>query len=798
MQLTEKIEILERALQREKAARKAAETILEERSTDLYKLSEELRRSKDKLEDLLNRKTSELEGVFENIIDAYVVMKLSGDVIKMNEAAVDLLGYDVNEEPINLISLVKKEYLDYTFETFSELMTHGKFNNYKAVVITKTGEEKTVQINASVIYNSKGKPIAAQGIARDITKDMQLRNLIEEQKQQLDIIFKNSPIGVSLSKNLESGLIMVNQAMCDMLGYSKEEFTNLQVQDLTHPDDVEESRILRQKMFSGEIDQFKVEKRYITKNKEILWAKTCVTGVKDHKGATDLMVATVEDITEQKEANTKLKESENRMATLIMNLETGILLEDETRHISITNQKFCDMFNIPAPPEALIGADCSNAAEESKHHFQNPEEFVERITTLLKNKQTVLAEELQLKDGRIFERSYIPIYSEGIYRGHLWSYDDVTIPKRYKESLRAQKEKYSNIIANMNLGLIEVDNDDKILMANQSFCDISGYSEEELKGKVASRLLLHEDQENIVFKKNTEREKGISDSYELKVRTKSGQARNWLVSGAPNFDVNGNLLGTIGIHLDITDRKKLEEKQVELLQSLEKQNEKLNDYAHVVSHDLKSPLRNISALLSWTREDFIDKLGPESVTNIDLMQDKVEKMDHLIENILKYSSIESTATKTENVNTQEVVEEIVSMIFIPKHIKVRIKNKLPVVSADATGIQQLFQNLISNAVNYIDKEEGLVELDVEEKKDKYVFSIQDNGCGIPKEYHEKIFKIFSSASTHKKSTGIGLSIVRKIIDLNKGKIWLESQEGVGTTFYFTLRKKPEPQVTRVH
>ena len=667
-------------------------------------------------------------------------------------------------------------------------MTHGKFHNYKAEVITKKGEEKTVQINASLIYDSYGKPIAAQGIARDITKDMQLRNLIEEQKQQLDIIFKNSPIGVSLSKNLKSGLIMVNQAMCDMLGYTKEEFKTLQVEEFTHPDDIEESRVLRQRMFRGEIDQFKVEKRYITKNKEVLWAKTCVTGVKDNKGATDLMVATVEDITEQKKANTKLKESENRMATLIINLETGILLEDETRHISITNQKFCDMFKIPAPPEALIGADCSNAAEESKHHFQNPEEFVEGIAKLLKNKQTVLAEELHLKDGRIFERSYIPIYSEGIYRGHLWSYDDVTIPKRYKESLRAQKEKYSNIIANMNLGLIEVDNDDKILMANQSFCDISGYSEEELKGKVASRLLLHEDQENIVFKKNTEREKGISDSYELKVRTKSGQARNWLVSGAPNFDVNGNLLGTIGIHLDITDRKKLEEKQIELLQSLEKQNEKLNDYAHVVSHDLKSPLRNISALLSWTREDFIGKLGPESVTNIDLMQDKVEKMDHLIENILKYSSIDSTATKTENVNTHEVVEEILSMIFIPNHITVNIKNKLPVVSADATGIQQLFQNLISNAVNYIDKKEGLVELDVQENKDEYIFSIQDNGCGIPKEYHEKIFKIFSSASTHKKSSGIGLSIVRKIIDINKGKIWLESEVGKGTTFYFSLKR----------
>ncbi|WP_026933738.1 PAS domain S-box protein [Christiangramia echinicola] len=789
MQSTTKIEILERALEREKAARKAAESILEEKSTELYDLSEELRESRNKLEDLLNRKTSELEGVFENIIDAYVVMELSGDVIKMNQAAVDLLGYNIEEEPVNLLNLVKKEYLEYTFEAYKELSIHGKFNNYKAVVVTKNQEEKIVQINASIIHDSNGEPIAAQGIARDITEEMHLRKLMEEQKQQLDIIFKNSPIGVSLSKNMESGLIMVNQAMCDMLGFTKEEFQKMQVQDLTHPDDIEASKLLRERMFKGEIDQIKIEKRYFTKSKEIVWAKTSVTAVKNDKGTTDFLVATVEDITEQKKANTRLEESENRMATLIMNLQTGILLEDETRHIRLTNQKFCDMFGIPASPEALIGGDCINAAEESKHHFKNPEKFVERIDALLRNKETVLAEELHLKDGRILERSYIPIYSEGLYKGHLWSYDDVTIRKRYKESLRAQKEKYGNIIANMNLGLVEVDNDDKIIMANQSFCNISGYKEEELKGKIASELLLHEDQDNIVLTKNSERGKGVSDSYEIKVRIKSGETRIWLISGAPNYDMNGHVIGSIGIHLDITNRKKLEEKQIELLESLENQNEKLNDYAHIVSHDLKSPLRNISALLSWTREDFKDKLGTDSLTNIDLMQSKVEKMDHLIENILKYFSIDNTIPKEELVNTQEIVNEIISMIFIPAHIEVKIKNKLPEIKADATRIQQLFQNLISNAVNYIDKEKGLVEIDVQEKHEEYIFSIKDNGCGIPNEHHEKIFKIFSSISKNKKSTGIGLSIVKKIIDLYEGRIWLESEENLGTTFYFSFRKR---------
>ncbi|MDT0643818.1 PAS domain S-box protein [Zunongwangia sp. F363] len=787
MQSTAKIEILERALQREKAARKAAEEILEQKSAELYDTSEKLKSSKEQLEELLNRKTSELEGVFENIIDAYVVLELSGDVISMNRAAMELLGYDVEKEPINLLRLVKEEYREYSLEAFRELYYHGKFNNYKAVIVTKSGEEKIVQINASIIYNKQGKPIAAQGIARDITQDTQMKKLMEQQKQQLDIIFKNSPIGVSLSKPKTKGLIMVNTALCDMLGYSPEEFKKLNVQQLTHPDDEGESERCREKMFSGEIDTFTLEKRYLRKDREIVWAKTSVTAVRDDHGTIDYQVATIEDITEQKFASEELKESENRMSTLIMNLQTGILLEDEHRRIRLTNQRFCDIFGIPAPPEDLTGTDCSNAAE-SKHHFKNPEAFVSGIQKLLKERKTVLGEELELADGRIFERSYIPIFSEGIYRGHLWSYEDITIRRRYKENLKAQKEKYSNIIANMHLGLVEIDKKGTIAMVNNAFCDISGYTKEELVGSNAIKLLVQNDPEEFMENHKRKRNNGIADSYEVEVQDKNKNTRHWLVSGAPNIDVKGKMIGSIGIFLDITERKSLEKKQKELLKHLESQNEKLNDYAHVVSHDLKSPLRNISALLSWTREDFREKLGLESLANLDLMQAKVEKMDHLIESILNYSSIDNTNVSNEKVDLQPLVEDIISMIYVPEHIEVKIKKQLPVIEADNTRIQQLFQNLISNAVNYIDKEKGIVEIDVNEKANRYIFSIEDNGCGIPAEHHEKVFKIFSSASNDKKSSGIGLSIVKKILDLYEGNIWLESEPGKGTIFYFSLNK----------
>lgn len=788
MQSVKNVEILERALMRERAARKAAEAILEQKSLELYNVSEALRQSNLRLEETLNRKTSELEGVFETLIDAFIVMELSGDVIRMNQAAKDLLGFDPDEEAVNLIGLVKDQYKDYTFEAFRELTIHGKFNNYRAVIMTKKGEEKIVQINASIIYNIKGEPIAAQGIARDITQETAMKRQVQHQKRQLDIIFGNSPIGVSLARSIDGGLLMVNSAMSRMFGHTPEEFEKIDVSQITHPDHREETLELRKKLFAGEINTYQIEKRYFRKDGSLLWANTTVTAVPDENGVTEYLVATVEDITERKEASNKLKQSENRMSTLIMNMQSAVLLEDENRKISLTNQRFCDLFEIPAPPAALTGADCSSAAEQSKNLFAEPDKFVKNVEMRVRDRKTVIGEELAMTDGRYLERSYIPIFSDGVYKGHLWSYDDITIRKRYKESLKAQKDKFSNIIANMNLGLVEVDTEDKVLMANQSFQNISGYTEKELLGKNPGELLLTEESKAQFGSDSDIRETSISNSYEVNIINKQGEERTWIISGTPNYNMKGEMVGSIVIHLDITDRKNLEDKQVELLKDLETQNQELNDYAHIVSHDLKSPLRNISALLSWTREDFKHQLGKDSLVNLDLMQDKIEKMDHLIENILKYSSIDRSSASVEVVDIQALVEDIIAMIYIPEHIKVTIKNKLPVINADTTRIQQLFQNIISNAVNYIDKEKGIVEVDVEENSREYIFSVKDNGIGIPEDQHDRIFQIFNTASDHKKSTGIGLSIVRKIIDLYKGRVWLESTPGVGTTFNFSIKK----------
>ena len=226
-----------------------------------------------------------------------------------------------------------------------------------------------------------------------------------------------------------------------------------------------------------------------------------------------------------------------------------------------------------------------------------------------------------------------------------------------------------------------------------------------------------------------------------------------------------------------------------LLNELTYQNQELSDYAHMISHDLKSPLRSIDSLTSWLKEDYEDKLDVSGKESLKLIRNNVEKMDLLINGILEYSTIAKNKVEFYNVNVDTLLEEILNIIKIPDHISIIKKEKLPVIKGDKYRLQQLFQNLVTNAINYNDKAKGVIEIGFEDQNDFWQFYIKDNGKGIDNNYFEKIFKTFQKLENNPESTGIGLSIVKKIVDVFGGKIWLESTLGTGTTFYFTLKKE---------
>ncbi|MEY8850065.1 ATP-binding protein [Psychroserpens sp. XS_ASV72] len=237
---------------------------------------------------------------------------------------------------------------------------------------------------------------------------------------------------------------------------------------------------------------------------------------------------------------------------------------------------------------------------------------------------------------------------------------------------------------------------------------------------------------------------------------------------------------------EIVEMNKQREK---LLSELAHQNQELSDYAHMVSHDLKSPLRSIDTLTSWFKDDYQEKLDEDGVKSLNLIRENVEKMDTLINGILEYSTIGKNQMDIYDVNIDQLIKDILSSLQIPNHITVSTMD-LPIVRGDRYRLQQLFQNLITNAITYNDKSKGVIEIGVKDKMDFWEFYISDNGKGIAAEYYDKIFKTFETLENDTKSTGIGLAIVKKIVDLYGGDIWLTSEIGKGTSFFFTLKKQP--------
>lgn len=234
---------------------------------------------------------------------------------------------------------------------------------------------------------------------------------------------------------------------------------------------------------------------------------------------------------------------------------------------------------------------------------------------------------------------------------------------------------------------------------------------------------------------------------------------------------------------------KINKQRETLLSELAYQNQELSDYAHMVSHDLKSPLRSIDTLTAWLKEDYNDAFDVNGLKTLNLIRNNVEKMDTLINGILEYSTIGKNQIEVYNVDVNTLIDDILNSIQVPKHISIT-KTNLPIIRGDKYRLQQLFQNLIGNAIIAINKEKGLIDIGVEDQGTNWQFYIKDNGKGIEEAYFSKIFKTFEKLENKPESSGIGLSIVKKIVDLYGGKIWLESQINIGTTFYFTINKSP--------
>ncbi|MEO1185879.1 MAG: ATP-binding protein, partial [Cyanobacteria bacterium J06636_27] len=292
--------------------------------------------------------------------------------------------------------------------------------------------------------------------------------------------------------------------------------------------------------------------------------------------------------------------------------------------------------------------------------------------------------------------------------------------------------------------------------------------------------------------------------YEFRILTKNGNFR-WLeIYAQIEHDSSSENIGVYGTLNDVTERKQteaiLEARADELAQmnlillqttaELEKRNKELDQFAYVTSHDLKAPLRAIANLSEWIEEDLQAALTPDTQKQMDLLRGRVYRMEALINGLLQYSRVGRIKTEPETVVVAQLIAEIIDSIAPPQDFTIEIIGEMPTLVTERIPLQQVFSNLISNAIKHHNRSDGKVTISIQEQEKFYEFTVADDGKGIASQYHDKIFVIFQTLESRDKreNTGIGLAIVKRIIEENGGMITLESQLGEGTSFRFTWFK----------
>jgi PAS domain S-box-containing protein len=718
-----------------------------------------------------------------------------GKITWVNEGFSKLTGYSIEEmagkTPIELCAgpLTDKATLDKILNAFFS----GMAFNIEILFYRKDGSSFWGRTNTQPVEDVMGKVTQFFGIIDDITKQRESEDRFRLALEKIgDNVWEHDFL---------SGETIFSDDESHLLGFTKNEFNNNV--DLwrmhVHPDDkwiLEESDLKYQ---SGQQTHHAFEYRMIHKSGALRWVLD--KGVVIEKTADERplkIIGTHTDITSIKQTEKALRENEEQFRSLAENIP-GILYKYE--YGSEGEEGFT---YISPEPEKKIGI----TAEQLQNFYEiiHPEDYEREKRTSKKarekNKPYHFEGRFKVPDKPIIwlnlSSSFLNINPQGksVYTGIIL---DITKEKEAELAIQLKEKKYRNIIANMNLGLLEVDINEIVQFANQSFCDMSGYKIDELIGRSASKLFARDEQNELLEIKNQSRKKGISDAYEILVKNKKGESRWWLISGAPRFNDLGELVGSIGIHLDITEQKRLENDLVEARVQAESSANAKQIFLANMSHEIRTPMNAIIGMSNQLAKTSLDK---DQQFYLNIVHSAADNLLIIINDILDLSKLESGKFNLEHIGfrPQALLEQSMQVMMHKAEEKgLALTNSYSdpklskVLVGDPYRLNQVLFNLFSNAVKFTDRGTVDVQCKVsEETQTEQVveFTVNDTGIGMEESFLENLFQKFrqedESVTRRFGGTGLGMSICKELIQSMGGKINVQSKKGIGTTVSFSV------------
>lgn len=382
---------------------------------------------------------------------------------------------------------------------------------------------------------------------------------------------------------------------------------------------------------------------------------------------------------------------------------------------------------------------------------------------------------------------------------------DITESVEAEQALRASESRFRAVFEQAAAGMARLSPDGWWIQVNQKLCEMLGYTPEEFLQRNFKDITDPSDHDtDAAYYHQLIAGEIESCSFEKRYLHKNGDPIWVLVTVSKEYDSAGNILCFIAVIEDIRARKQAEQelrKRAEELTQInvilaqtaalvEKRNLELDQFAYVASHDLKAPLRAIANLSQWIEEDLEGQLPDENKHQLQLLRGRVHRMEALINGLLEYSRVGRRDRLVETVDVEHLLTEIVDSLAPPASFEFDISAEIPAFTTNAVALRQVLSNLISNAIKHHDRDDGCITVTGVDRGDRYEFAVSDDGPGIDPQFHDRIFTIFQTLKPRDEleSTGIGLSIVKKVIETEGGTIHLESALGEGTTFRFTWPK----------
>jgi PAS domain S-box-containing protein len=722
---------------------------------------------------------------------------LDGMITYVNLAFMKLLEVSDPAELIGQAFLPERFWfnLEERKQSLKELK-NGSIESKNLALKTSKGKKIYVTVFPRLTKDIHGEINGSQGIVYDITAKKELVALrkaeeaLQQSEERLRIILNSILTGVLLIDAESHEIIDANPLAAELIGLPKEKIVGKVCHELICP--VEQGNCpisdLDQTVDQSERVLLKADGKKIPIIKTV--TSTAWQGRK-------YFVESFIDITCRKKVEEALHESEQKYRNLFKHMSSGVVVYEA---INSGNDFVIRDFN---------------RAGEKIEHVDRKEIIGKQVTEVFPGiKEFGLLDVFQ----RVWETGETEYFPDALFKDerglHGWReswiyklptgevvavYNDITERKQTEEALRASERKYSDLVQQSPDAIISLDKTGNFLSFNPAAEHMSGFSAQEVLGRHFTEIGIL-DKESIprILKEFGLILTGTEHSpFEL-IITRKDKSRLFMEANGRLIKHKGQKMWVQMTLRDITKRKQVEQALESLNKDLEsavrkltRANKELQEFAYIAAHDLKTPLRGIGTLAHWISTDYADKFDEQGKEQVKLLVSRAKQMSALIDSVLKYCKLGQEEQEKEQVDLNTVLSDVITAITPPENIEITVENKLPVaLICEKTQIMQVFQNLLSNAVKYMDKPRGQIKIGCVEHNDFWKFSIADNGPGIEQRHFERIFKIFQALSPCDKaeSTGIGLSIVKKITEMNGGKVWVESKPDEGSTFFFTLPK----------